>query len=209
MACFGWYRHPSFHGRLLAWKPLLAYRVHPLLPQRCLFMCRARWSDLEKHLQRQIRNKEVEFCLLDCEAHRTPRSLDKSSESLPILLGTGNPQGRGIQIQEVFRENLRNPRRSLKELISQFLNLKTVGGHFENPRQFSYRNLARSFLRETVRVSETFAKAPDLKEMTTSNRKVLVFFPKSTAHTYSGLVPPHSHDSTLLFHWRTCHSESI
>lgn len=43
MACFGWYRHPSFHGRLLAWKPLLAYRI-----------CSSAPSEVPLHVQGQV-----------------------------------------------------------------------------------------------------------------------------------------------------------
>lgn len=109
MACFGWNRHPSFHGRLSAWKPLLAYRIHPPLPQRCLFMCRARWSDLEKHLQGQIRNEGVRFGLLDCASDQIPHFPEQLLWVLANTLRHGKPQGRRIQIQEVIEKQLEVP----------------------------------------------------------------------------------------------------
>lgn len=111
VACFGWNRHPSFHGRLSAWKPLLAYRIHPLLPQRCLFMCRARWSDLEKHLQGQIRNEEdIRLGLLDCVSHQLPHFPEQLLGALAKTFRHGEPQGRRwIQIQEVIEKQLEAP----------------------------------------------------------------------------------------------------
>lgn len=72
MACFGCYRHPSFHGRLLAWKPLLAYRIRPSAP-----------SEVPLHVQGQVvrpgetparanQKQSGEFWLVDCVAHQIP-----------------------------------------------------------------------------------------------------------------------------------------
>lgn len=60
-------------------------------------------SEVPLHVQGQVvrpgetpakanQKQRSEFCLLDCVAHQIPQSLYKSSESLLILLGTGNPK---------------------------------------------------------------------------------------------------------------------
>lgn len=72
-------------------------------------MCRARWSDLEKHLQGQNRNKEVRFCLLDCVTDQIHTSLNNSSESWPILLGTGNPKGEEYKHKRYSRNSVEVP----------------------------------------------------------------------------------------------------
>lgn len=56
MACFGWNTHPFFQGWLTS-KPLSPQDSTSSPTQRCLFMCRARWSDLEKHLSTEKRGE--------------------------------------------------------------------------------------------------------------------------------------------------------
>lgn len=84
-------------------------------------MCRARWSDLEKHLQGQIRNKAVSFGSWIVWPTRF-QSLDKASESLPILFRDRDAPDRGIHIQEAFREHPGSPRSPMEGLRFEFEN---------------------------------------------------------------------------------------
>lgn len=66
VACFGWNTHPPSTA-VSQPGSRFSRRIRTLLPQRCLFMCRARWSDLEKHLSQWEHLKGLApVCFLKC-----------------------------------------------------------------------------------------------------------------------------------------------
>lgn len=84
---------------LLPWPPLSLEASFSL---QGWFLCP---SEMPLHVQGQVvrpgetpagakQKQRGKFGLLDCGAHQIPQSLYKSPESLPILLGTGNPKAK-------------------------------------------------------------------------------------------------------------------